>query len=113
MLTVSGVFDSVQAAEEARRVLVDAGVPQRRTAVSSHLTADGIAAEAPGQSFENQPGQGAGHAVLEGSREKRAARFGEAVRSGACVLSVHARSDEERLMVEELMRRQGAYRTLA
>jgi hypothetical protein len=113
MLTISGVFDSVAAAEQARAILMEAGVPVRRIAVSSDLTADGIAAEAPGQSFENQPGQGAGSAVLEGSREKRAARFGEAVRSGACVLSVHARSAEERLMVEELMRRNGAHRTLA
>ena|SRR5688500_9405990 len=112
MLTIAGVFDSVGAAEQARAILMEAGVPDRRIALSSDLTADGIAAEAPGQSFENQPGQGSDDSVL-GTQEKRSARFGEAVRSGACVLSVHARSEEERLVVQELMRRNGAHRTLA
>jgi hypothetical protein len=111
-MLVSAVFDSVQRAEEAKRVLLEAGLPPGRIAVSSHLTADGIAAEAPGQSFENQPGQGAGEALLEESREKWEARFGEATRSGACVLSVRAISEEERLMAEALLRRTGAYRTL-
>src|SRR5688572_11181110 len=110
--TVAGIFASTTAAEQARLLILDAGVPERRIAVSSDLTADPIAAEAPGQSYENQPGQGAGDAILQGSREKRMARFGQAVRSGVCVVSVHARSDEERLLVEELMRRNGARRTL-
>jgi hypothetical protein len=112
MLTIAGVFDSVGAAEQTRAILMEAGVPPRRIALSSDLTADGIAAEAPGQSFENQPGQGSGDAVL-GGQEKRSARFGEAVRAGVCVLSVHARSQEERLVVQELMRRNGAHRTVA
>jgi hypothetical protein len=109
--TIAGIFDSVGSAEQARRILLEAGVPGHRIAVSSDLTADGIAAEAPGQSFENQPGQRSGYTVVEGSRERRAARFGEAVRSGVCVVSVHARSDEEKLMAEALMRRNGAHRT--
>ena len=112
-MLVSAVFDSVQRAEDAKRVLLEAGVPPGRIAVSSNLTADGIAAEAPGQSFENQPGQGAGDAVLAESQGKRAARFGEAARSGACVLSVRALSEEERLMAEGLLRHSGAHRTLA
>jgi hypothetical protein len=111
-MLVSAVFDSPQRAEEAKRVLLDAGVPAQRIAVSAHLTADGIAAEAPGQAFENQPGQGAGQGLLEENPERWAARFGEAARSGTCVLSVRALSEEERLMTEALLRRNGAYRTL-
>jgi hypothetical protein len=61
-----------------------------------------LAAEAPGQSFENQPGQG---------QEKKTAQYGEAVRSGGCVVSVFARSDEESDYVERLMREKRAYRT--
>ena len=100
--TVVGVFDSVSAAEDAKGVLLQAGVPENRIAVSVSLTEDAIAAEAPGQSFENQPGQG---------DEKKTAQYGEAVRGGGCVLSVFARSDEESQYVEQLMRQKRAYRT--
>src|SRR5688500_861716 len=55
--TVVGVFDSVSAAEDARATLLEAGVPEKRIALSGGLTDDALAAEAPGQSFENQPGQ--------------------------------------------------------
>lgn len=100
--TVVGVFDSVSAAEDAKDVLLHAGVPEIRIAVSAPLTEDAIAAEAPGQSFENQPGQG---------HEKKTAEYGEAVRSGGCVVSVFARSDEESHYVERLMREKRAFRT--
>jgi hypothetical protein len=101
--TVVAVFDSRPAAEGAKATLLRAGVPESRIAVSAGLTDDGIAAEAPGQAYENQPGQPA--------REAEAARFSEAVRSGACVVSVLARSDEETDYVAELLRREHAYRT--
>jgi hypothetical protein len=101
--TVVAVFDSVGAAESARNRLLQAGVPEKRIAVSADLTHDGIAAEAPGQAYENQPGQPA--------TEKKAGRYGEAVRGGACVVSVLARSDEESSYVEELLRGERAYRT--
>lgn len=100
--TVVGVFDSVSAAEDARATLLQAGVPERRIALSGGLTDDPLAAEAPGQSFENQPGQG---------QERKTAQYGEAVRSGGCVVSVFARSDEESHYVERLMREKRAYRT--
>ena len=51
-------------------------MPETRIALSTDLTEDGIAAEVPGQSFENQPGQPA--------EQNAQARFGEAVRSGSC-----------------------------
>jgi hypothetical protein len=101
--TVVAVFDSRPAAEGAKATLLRAGVPESRIAVSAGLTDDGIAAEVPGQAYENQPGQPA--------REAEAARFSEAVRSGACVVSVLARSDEETDYVAELLRREHAYRT--
>jgi hypothetical protein len=100
--TVVGVFDSVAAAEDARATLLRAGVPEKRIALSAGLTDDPLAAEAPGQSFENQPGQG---------HERKTAQYGEAVRSGGCVVSVFARSDEESHYVEHLMREKRAYRT--
>jgi hypothetical protein len=101
--TVVAVFDSRPAAEGAKATLLRAGVPESRIALSAGLTDDGIAAEAPGQAYENQPGQPV--------REAKAARFGEAVRSGACVVSVLARSDEETDYVAALLRRERAYRT--
>lgn len=101
--TIVGVFASLAAAEEARAALLRAGVPEYRITVSSGLTEDGIAAEAPGQSYENQPGQPAWDSAM--------APYGEAVRSGACVVSVLARSDEETDYVAELLRREHAYRT--
>jgi hypothetical protein len=101
--TVVAVFDSRPAAEIAKATLLRAGVPESRIAVSAGLTDDGIAAEAPGQGYENQSGQPA--------EQAEAARFGEAVRSGACVVSVLARSDEETDYVAALLRRERAYRT--
>jgi hypothetical protein len=101
--TVVAVFESMPAAEGAKTTLIRAGVPEQRIALSAGLTDDGIAAEVPGQSYENQPGQPA--------QESKAARFGEAVRSGACVVSVLARSDEEIDYVTQLLRRQNGYRT--
>ena len=100
--TVVGVFASAAAAEEARAALARVGVPESRMALSAGLTEDAIAAEVPGQSYENQPGQ---------PEDRAAARFGEAVRSGACVVSVFTRSEEEKQLVEALLRRSHAYRT--
>ena len=100
---VVGVFGNPAAAEHARSVLLDAGVPESRIALSAMLTEDGIAAEAPGQSYENQPGQP--------SPDRDQARYGEAVRTGTCALSVFTRSEEEKQYVEELLRRNGAHYT--
>ena len=101
--TIVGVFASAAAAEDARVALRHAGVPENRIALSAGLTEDGIAAEAPGQSYENQPGQPASDSAM--------APYGEAVRSGACVVSVFARSEEERQYVEQLLLRNRAHIT--
>lgn len=101
--TVVGIFASTAAAEDARSALLEAGVPESRIALSATMTADGIAAEAPGQSFENQPGQPAADRAM--------ARYGEAVRSGACVVSVFTRSEEEKQYVEQLLVRSRAHIT--
>jgi hypothetical protein len=101
--TVVGVFASATAAEEARTVLLRSGVPESRIALSAGLTDDGIAAEVPGQSYENQPGQPA--------EDSRLARHGERVRTGACVVSVFTRSEEEKQYVEQLLLRSRARST--
>ena len=101
--TVVGIFASATAAEEARSVLLDSGVPESRIALSTGLTDDGIAAEAPGQSYENQPGQP--------PEDSRLARHGERVRTGACVVSVFTRSEEEKQYVEQLLLRSRAHST--
>ena len=98
--TVVGVFASASAAEEARTVLLRSGVPESRIALSAGLTDDGIAAEVPGQSYENQPGQP--------PEDSRVARHGERVRAGACVVSVFTRSEEEKQYVEQLLLRSSA-----
>jgi hypothetical protein len=100
--TVVGVFASPAAAEEARSALRRAGMPESRMALSATLTEDAMAAEVPGQSFENQPGQPA---------DSKSARYAEAVRTGACVLSVFTRSEEEKQYVEQLLLRNRAHRT--
>ena len=98
--TVVGVFASASAAEEARTVLLRSGVPESRIALSAGLTDDGIAAEVPGQSYENQPGQP--------PEDSRVARHGQRVRAGACVVSVFTRSEEEKQDVEQLLLRSSA-----
>jgi hypothetical protein len=101
--TVVGVFASASAAEEARTVLLRSGVPDSRIALSAGLTDDGIAAEVPGQSYENQPGQP--------PEDSRVARHGERIRTGACVVSVFTRSEEEKQYVEQLLLRSSARST--
>ena len=96
---IAGVFDTVQAAEQARAGLVAEGIDARRIAISA-TTADALAGEHPGHTFENQPGQ---------SREDSvAARYGAAVRGGGCVLTVDTESPGEGRRVGELLRERGA-----
>jgi hypothetical protein len=97
--TVVGVFGSIATAERAKSALLRAGVGEH-VAMSRPLTEDGIAAEVPGQLYENQPGQPA--------EDSERARYTEKILTGACTLSAYARSLEDRLLIEELMRRNGA-----
>jgi hypothetical protein len=59
--TLTAVFTSMREAAEARDALIGAGFQSADLTISADLTSDGIAAEAPGQAYENQHTQsGAG-----------------------------------------------------
>jgi hypothetical protein len=94
------VFGNVAAAERARDELASSGIAH--IALSRWLTEDGIAAEAPGQAYENQPGQR--------REESDAGPFMDAVLSGAVVLSVEAETAAQARSAEDAARRNGAYR---
>jgi hypothetical protein len=100
--TVVGVFDSVGAAERAKAWLTSFGVRAERIAVSGNLMEDGIAAEAPGQSYEHHSTGGS-----EG-RDTDWARYNTAVRTGACLLSVSSGSGADRRRLAEVLLEQGA-----
>lgn len=104
--TAVGIFDSVSAAEKARAELLRSGISADRIAVSANLTDDGIAAEAPGQSYEHQTYGGSDKSDTE------RARYGEAVRTGACVLSVSSGSGGDCRQLQQLMKREGARFTM-
>ena len=106
MRTAVGIFGSVSAAEKARAQLLQSGVPAERIALSANLTDDGIAAEAPGQSYEHQSCRGSDRT------ESHRARYNEAVLSGACVLSVASSSGGDCRQLQELMKREGARITM-
>jgi hypothetical protein len=100
--TIVGIFESPDAAYHAKSELLGAGIAEERIVVSGCLTDDGIAAEAPGQSFENQPGQPQSDAA--------AARYGESVRTGACVVSVLIQGADG-VSIERLLKINGARHT--
>ena len=101
MDTTVGIFASRSAAEAARTALVSRGFAAERIAISVGLTDDGIGAEAPGQSYENQR-------TRDDPGEKQDAQYGTQVRTGACVLSVRAGSREEGRRLKEILAREGA-----
>jgi hypothetical protein len=94
------VFGNTAAAEHARDELAQSGI--LRVALSRCLTEDGIAAEAPGQGYENQPG--------ERDEENDIAPYMDAVLSGAVVLTVEAETAAQTRSAENIARRNGAYR---
>lgn len=102
---VVGIFRTPAEAEAARAALLGTGLPQDALALASITGDDGIADEYPGQSYENQPG--------EPEAENAAARYGEAVRSGAYALSVEPRDGFDRARIAALMQARGAVRTLS
>jgi hypothetical protein len=86
---LTGIFDTVSAAERARDALVAEGIARERITLSALQTRDGIAAEAPGQSYENQAGA---------DRESvERGRFGSAIRSAVCALTVDAAGEKDRV----------------
>lgn len=102
--TVVGIFGSLSAAESARAELMAAGIARHRIALSANLTEDAIAAEAPGQSYENQQ-------WTADEADSRRARFHDEVVGAACVVSV-ASDARDRERIAEVLRRRGARRTL-
>ena len=104
MQTITAIFDSIAAAQAAREALVREGLDGDGIALSACQTSDDVAAEAPGQSFENQPGQD--------PRDSASARYGTAVRSGACTLTLDAAATEVRRLREWLTER-GARQVLS
>ncbi len=101
---VVAVFDTVEAARAAEASLLAAGLPQSRVHVTANLAADGIAAEAPGQSYENQPGQSAA--------DSAESRYGESVRLGTCVLTADADSAHAAQALERSLAGHGARKVL-
>ena len=94
---IAALFDSLEAAARAKTALVESGVAQGRLCVSRCITEDGVAAEAPGQPYENQTDE-----------DPASARFTEAVLGAGCVLSVRVSSKQEIALAAALLRNNGA-----
>jgi hypothetical protein len=111
---VLAVFGTDESAREAIDYLVISGIAMSRITLSRSTTEDGIAAENPGQSFENQPGQGRGAAYgspLADSgpdeAERRSARSNTRMRAKARVVSIEADSEEQRAAVTKVLQAHG------
>ncbi len=103
-MVVEALFDSREVAERVYAELVRAGIQDSRIAMSVDPSADPLAGEYPGQSYENQPGQ-------DSSRDARGvARRNEAVRAGAVLVTVETRSEAEARSVEALIHGGGGRR---
>ncbi|MGE5523102.1 MAG: hypothetical protein ACM3SS_05250 [Rhodospirillaceae bacterium] len=105
---VIGIFSSSARARLAQEALILEGMPEDCVAISIDLTADGIAAEAPGQSYVNQPGQASGgwfgsRATGEAARNSRRAGLADTAQRGACVVTAEARSFAEAERIRDIM----------
>jgi hypothetical protein len=87
--TVLGIFDTLDAAEKAMDELLHAGIARHRIVVSSPVSYDDVVGRIPDPEA-----------------------FDEAVPSGACVVSVAARSHVDKKHIAELLRRSGARDTI-
>ena len=101
---MEGVFASREAAEQARLRLVGTGIAETCICLSVEMTADDVAAEAPGQTCSNQPGKPAGAGLTDA--------HADAAHCGACVLCVDLGSRGDRNSVESIMRDCGAQQTI-
>jgi hypothetical protein len=104
-LRVVGIFRTPAQAEAARAALLGSGLPADALALAPVTGDDGVADEYPGESYENQPGQP--------EAENSSARYAEAIRSGACVLSVETRDGFDRAHIAALLQARGAMHTLS
>lgn len=105
---VIGIYSSSARARLAQEALILEGLPEDRVAISIDLTADEIAAEAPGQSYVNQPGEPQGgwfgsRATGQAMRNPRHAGFSDAVQRGTCVVTAEARSRAEAERARDIM----------
>lgn len=105
---VVGVFGSMARARLAREALIVEGFPEEHITLSMDMTEDGIAAEAPGESYENQPNDRGGAGDWFGSwrrdaADRRAAQAADAARRGVCVVTAEARNAAEADRAQEIM----------
>lgn len=102
---VTAVFAGLREADEARVRLLATGVPERCIALSTNLTADAVAAEFPGQTYSNQPGQEPGDNCDDA--------LADTAHLGGCVVCVDIDGDREREPVERVLREAGGRRPIA
>lgn len=95
-----GAFATPADADRAKLRLVQAGIPENSIALSTDLAADALAAEYPGQSYTNQPGQP--------TAENFTAAGADTAHVGGCVLRVELAPNANRAAVETIMRESGA-----
>lgn len=108
------MFGSLEGGEQAREALLQAGVAHERMVLSANLTDDAIAAEVPGQAFENQDGAGSDQVRAAGGwTDTDRARYFTEVCSAACVLSVRVAGAADAGRVRALLQRAGARRAIA
>lgn len=96
------VFASAQAAEAAKQHLLRAGLAEAQVTVSRRLTDDGLAAEAPGQSYMS---------MFEGGDGISEAVYADAVHAAGAVLSVEVDGRSSPKVIAELLAREGATQT--
>jgi hypothetical protein len=101
MASILAVFDDEITARRAAETAKMIGIPDELLTVSAPLTTDGIAAEAPGQSYGNQPGQPDSKSRPEGS-------YADAVRAGGCVVTVKIVAGSDVGLVRDVLRKGGA-----
>jgi hypothetical protein len=107
---VIGIYSSVARARLAQEALIEEGMPEERVAISIDFAEDGLAAEAHGQSYFNQPSDrgsgwfGSRERADTGCRDGRASGYSDAVQSGACVVTADASSAAEAERVRDIMR---------
>ena len=85
--TLIAVFSGEAEAAAARQALIDSGVSLKDIAMSANLTNDGIAAEAPGQAYENQGTVKSAFRAAKDSDTADAHRMAD-VQRGSVVLTV-------------------------
>ena len=112
--TLIAVFAGESEAAAARQALIDSGVSLSDIAMSTNLTSDGIAAEAPGQAYENQvdvTGGGLARMVKSAFTTAKDSDTADAqrmadVQRGSVVLTVTSPADVA--AVTAILRRSGA-----